>query len=133
MKIIEKPNVNEYIRSKNTNLKRICYTLTPKYEKELKLYYDRLTYLFDTCQTIKAKAIHGLSNNYKKLIADFDYIYDACVFVKNKKKPHYTETKIVRKCGEILYVNLHKKSILFYHYNYYSVFIIENYFDVNFS
>ena len=88
VKIVEEPDVGKYIIPKNTNLKRIHHTLAPKCEKELKLYHDRLAHLSDTCQTIKARAINDLPNNYEKLIADLNYICDVWIFVKNKKKPH---------------------------------------------
>ena len=132
-KIVKEPNVNEYIGPKNTNPKRIHHTLAPKHEKELKLYHDRLAHLSGTCQTIKAKAIHGLPNNYEKLIADPNYIYDTCVFVKNKKKPHHAGTRTARRHGEMLHVDLHEKSVLFYHHNHYSVSIIEDYFGADLS
>ena len=133
VKIVEEPNVDEYIGPKNTNPKRIHYTLASKCEKELKLYHDRLAHLFDTCQTIKVRAIHGLPDNYKKLIADLNYICDAYVFVKNKKKPHYAGTKTARRHGEMLHVDLHEKSILSYHHNHYFVSIIEDYSDADLS
>ena len=79
------------------------------------------------CRTIDAKAIYGLSPNYKDLIADPDQVCDACIFVKNKMKPHHSGCCTFQHHGEMLHIDLHEKSTLSYHNNKYLISIIEDY------
>ena len=103
------------------------HTLCPQHEKELKLWYGWTGHQSGLRRTIKTRVIHGLSNNYHKLIADLNDVYDACVFAKNKKQPHYTGTRTFHHQGEMLHIDFHEKSTLSYHHNWYSISIIEDY------
>ena len=90
MKLVEEADSEEYIEPKVDNPKQVRHTLCPPCEKELKLWHGWTGHQSGLRRTIKARAIHSLSDNYHKLIADLNDVCDACVFVKNKKQLHYT-------------------------------------------
>ena len=127
-KVIKEADADEYIAPDETGpKKRVHRTLNPEREKELKLWHQRHGHLSGLCRTIGAKAIHGLPPNYKDLIADPDQVCNACIFAKNKMRPHHSGCCTFQCCGEMLHIDLHEKSTLSYHNNKYSILIIEDY------
>ena len=107
--------------------------MNPEHKKELKLWHQRHGHLSGLHRTIGVKTIHGLPPNYKDLIADLNQVCDACIFVKNKMRPHYSGCCTFQCHDEMLHIDLHEKSTLSYHNDKYSISIIEDYSGCNLS